>query len=129
MDTKEKENARLREYRKRTNNLATKKYEKTKKGFLVRCYRNMQSRTNGVQKLKSHLYQNKELLSREDFYSWSLQDENFNSLFKTWETEHYNQKLTPSINRVDSKEGYILDNMEWITHSENSRRTTRWGYA
>ncbi len=129
MTNKEKDNARLREYRKRTNNLATRKYEKTKKGFLMRCYRNMQSRINGVQKLKSHLYQSKELLPREDFYSWSLQNKDFNNLFTKWERESYNQKLTPSVNRVDSSKGYTLDNIEWITHSENSRRTTRWGYA
>ncbi len=44
-----------RENRKITNNIYTRRYEKTKKGFLVRLYRNMQSRTNGIQKKKYHL--------------------------------------------------------------------------
>lgn len=124
----EQELLRQRERRKLNGNSTTKKYEKTKNGFLVRCYRNMQSRVTGVQKLKSHLYQNKELLPREDFYKWTLADENFHKLFAEWESQNYNQKLSPSINRIDSTKGYVLNNMEWITHSENSRRTMRWGY-
>ena len=37
-------NEKQRLSRKLNNNLHTKKYEKTKKGFLVRLYRNMLSR-------------------------------------------------------------------------------------
>lgn len=121
----ERDNLRLREYRKRTNNAATKKYEKTKKGFLMRTYRNMQSRINGIQKLKAHLYKGKELLPRQDFYDWSLANNSFHSLFAAWEEAEHNQKLTPSINRIDPTRGYTLDNMEWITHSENSRQALR----
>lgn len=66
-----------REYRKRTGNRATHKYEKTVKGFLMRKYRNMQSRVTGVQKLKAHLYRGKDLLSREEFYDWALNSEDF----------------------------------------------------
>ncbi len=121
-----KTNITLRAYRERTNNKSTKKYEKTKKGFLMRCYRNMQSRVSGVQKLKSHLYAGKSILPREDFYIWSLDNDDFHRLFSDWEASSYSRKLSPSINRVDSKNGYDLDNMEWVTHSENSRRTLRW---
>lgn len=118
--------AYVREYRKRTNNLATKKYEKTPKGFLMRAYRNMQSRIVGVQKTKHHLYQGKELLPREDFYSWSLNSDDFKILFNEWETSGHDRKLTPSVDRIDPEKGYSLDNMEWVTHSENSRRGGYW---
>ena len=94
----------------------------------MRCYRNMQSRVNGVQKLKSHLYKGKSLLDRQSFYEWSLENKDFHTLFDQWEKNGYDRKLAPSINRVKSSLGYELNNMEWITHSENSRRTTRWGY-
>jgi hypothetical protein len=47
---------RLRDYRKRTRNRSTRTYEKTPKGFLMRTYRNMQSRVSGVQWRKAHLY-------------------------------------------------------------------------
>lgn len=126
---KEKISEYRKNYRNRTENLSTKKYEKTEKGFLMRCYRNMESRTRGIQHLKAHLYKGKTLLSRENFYAWSLADKDFHSLFKAWCESNYNRKLTPSINRIDSAKGYELNNMEWITHSENSRKTTRWGLA
>jgi len=97
------------------------KYEKTKRGFLVRKYRNMKSRTLGIQKLKSHLYKGISLLPKGDFYWWAWNSEEYKTQFKTWEDSKYNRKLCPTVNRINSSKGYQLDNMEWVTHSENSR--------
>lgn len=112
-------------HRLKNSNLDTKKYEKTKKGFLMRTYRNMKSRTSGVQRLKSHLYLDKELLNKEEFYNFSLNNSVFNDLFNRWEESKYDRKLTPSIDRIDSTKGYVLDNIRWLTHSENSKLTSR----
>lgn len=109
-------------YRLRTGNSSTSKYEKTKKGFLMRLYRNMKSRIEGVQKAKFHLYAGCSLLPKETFYEWSLASEVFHQLFEEWEQSGYERKLAPSVDRVDSFRGYELDNMEWVTMSENSRR-------
>lgn len=118
---RERENRLQRERRSRNNNKNTKKYEKTKKGFLMRCYRNMKSRVTGVQKKKKHLYLGKALLDKEIFYDWSLKNESFNNLFSEWELSGYDRKTCPSIDRINSSLGYELDNIRWITHSENSR--------
>ena len=120
--TREESNRKQRGYRKRNGNLCNKRYEKSKKGFLMRVYRNMKSRIIGIQKAKHHLYKGKFLLPKEDFYSWSEANEDFHRLFKEWETSEYDRKLTPSVDRVNSEEGYSLSNMEWVTHSVNSRR-------
>lgn len=119
--TREESNEKQRERRKANGNAATHKYEKTPRGFLVRCYRNMQSRVTGIQWRKAHLYKGKSLLPREEFYKWALNDQNFRTLYVTWGQSGYDRKLTPSINRIDSNEGYDPDNIEWLTHSENSR--------
>jgi hypothetical protein len=109
--------------RRRVNsNAYTRKYEKTKRGFLMRSYRNMKSRVEGIQHLKAHLYEGKALLPREHFYKWASDSEVFHSLFDAWESQGYPRTLCPSVDRVDSSKGYELDNMEWVTHSENSRR-------
>lgn len=113
---------RQREYRRNSGNAATKKYERTKKGKLMRLYRNMESRVTGVQKLKSHLYEGRHLLPRDEFYEWAMNSPNFHKLFDEWELSGYDRKLTPSVDRVDSSKGYRTENMEWVTHSENSRR-------
>ena len=122
MKTLEERNKTQREKRKRTGNWDYKKYEKTKNGFLMRLYQNMLSRVSGIQKAKYHLYAGCTLLPRVDFYSWAKSSEDFLRLFREWEWSGYDRKLTPSVDRIDSTYGYQLDNMEWVTHSENSRR-------
>jgi ribosomal protein L35 len=121
MDKAEKQ----RVYRQKTNNSITKRYEKTKGGFLMRMYRNMKSRIAGIQTKKSHLYLGKELMSKEDFYSIAKNSTEFDLLFNNWELNNYSRKLTPSIDRIDPKLGYIKSNIRFVTHSENSKNTTR----
>lgn len=124
MKTLEERNKTQREKRKRTGNWDYKKYEKTKNGFLMRLYRNMLSRVSGIQRAKYHLYAGCSLLPKDEFYSWAKSSEDFLRLFREWEWSGYDRKLTPSVDRIDSTYGYQLDNMEWVTHSENSRRGT-----
>lgn len=108
--------------RKKNKNEYTKKYEKTKRGFLMRSYRNIKSRITGVQKKKYHLYEGKEFnIDKKDFYEWSLNNHTFNSLFKEWENKNYDRRLTPSVDRIRSDLGYTFENIRWVTHSENSR--------
>lgn len=114
-------NAYQRLQRKLSGNVHTKKYEKTIPGFLMRCYRNMQSRITGVQSKKWHLYRGLSLLSRDSFYAWSRNDWEFYRLWIDWVKSGYDRKLTPSINRIDPGRGYEIGNIEWLTHSENSR--------
>lgn len=121
MDKKERLE-RQRIQRQASGNAYTKKYEKTHKGFLMRLYRNMLSRITGVQKEKYHLYIDRTLLEKETFYKWAISNTKFLSLFDEYKKSGFERKLAPSVDRVDSKIGYELTNMEWVTHSENSRR-------
>lgn len=121
-EKKDGHNKKQRERRKLNNDLSTKKYEKTEKGFLMRLYRNMESRIKGVQKQKFYLYKDKELLSREDFYNWATDNLQFKELFKNYENSNYDRKQAPSVDRVNSDLGYTINNMEFVTMSENSRR-------
>lgn len=119
-----------REYRKANNNKQTKAYEKTKKGFLMRLYRNMKSRVEGVQKHKFHLYEGKSLdITKDDFYIWGLSSSSFNYLWDCYVASDYNRKLAPSVDRIDSEKGYCFENIEWVTHSENSARGAKKRWA
>lgn len=115
---RDRENKRNKE----TNFTYFKIYEKTPNGFLMRMYHNMKSRINGIQKKKHHLYKEKYLLPKEDFYKWAKSNNKFFELFSNYEASGYDQKLAPSVDRIDSAKGYEITNMEWVTHSENSRR-------
>jgi hypothetical protein len=119
---RETKNRLQRERRLKNNNVETKRYEKTINGFLMRLYRNMKSRITGVQKEKYHLYEGKELLDKNEFYKWAKSNVKFLMLFEEYEKNEYNRKLAPSVDRIDSSKGYEFSNMEFVTHSENSRR-------
>lgn len=119
MDSTKLENQR--EYRRNNGNIVTKRYERTRKGKLMRIYRNMQSRVTGIQRKKAHLYLGKELLPREQFYDWALSSDEFELLYRGWVDSGYDRRLAPTVDRIDSEKGYTLDNMRWLTHSENSR--------
>jgi len=108
--------------RKKNGNELTRKYEKTPKGFLMREYRNMQSRVTGIQKKKAHLYLGLPILDRREFYKWAIFHVDFVLLYTEWVRNNYNRKLTPTVDRINSNKGYEFGNMEWATHSENSRR-------
>lgn len=122
MMTLAERNAKQREARKANGNAYTLKYERTKYGKLMRIYRNMKSRIEGVQWQKHHLYAGKYLLPKDEFYAWAVMSSDFHRLFREWEESGYERKLAPSVDRVDSSIGYRTWNMEWVTHSENSRR-------
>lgn len=113
---------RQRQYRKANGNAVTKRYERTKKGKLMRMYRNMQSRVSGIQWRKYHLYEGRSILPRDEFYEWAISCPEFHRLYQEWVDSGYDQKLAPSVDRIDAQKGYEIGNMEWVTHSENSRR-------
>lgn len=96
------------------------KYERTRKGKLVRTHRNMRSRVLGIQKKKAHLYEGLPILDRKEFYIWSLMNRDYNDIYDEWVASGFDRRLSPSIDRIDSDYGYELWNMRWVTHSENS---------
>lgn len=117
-----KENKTLIESRRKARGYSKeKKYEKTFNGYLVRTYRNMKSRVSGILKKKAHLYEGLELLGKEEFYSWAKTNKQFVELHSAWVSSGYDRKLSPSIDRINGRLGYTVENMRWVTHSENSR--------
>ena len=114
-----------REYRRANGNAVTKRYERTKKGKLMRTYRNMQSRVLGILQKKAHLYQGLEILDRDAFYEWAMASPEFHVLYDGWVASGYQCGASPSVDRINPSKGYTLNNMEWVSHSENSRRASR----
>lgn len=100
---------------------ARKKYEKTKTGFIMRAYRNALSRVRGIQKKGLHLYLGLEIMPKEEFYAWAKADLVFNRLFEAWKNSGEAPRLSPSVDRIDTTQGYIKGNVRWLTHSQNSQ--------
>lgn len=98
------------------------KYIKRKSisGFLSVAYFSMKCRVKGTTPKYKRLYRNLSIISKEEFFAWSKSSTEFLRLFKTWSACGWPTRLSPSVNRIDSSKGYTLDNIEWITHSQNS---------
>lgn len=68
------------------------------------------------------------ILSRTEFYSLFETDPQFLTLFEQWRaalgtSSHYLKKvmyLRPTPDRRDGSRGYVADNIQWLTYSENS---------
>lgn len=86
----------------------------------MRAYRNMKSRVTGVQRKKAHIYQGLPIPERDAFYAWAWDSPDFWRLYRRWVASGYTRTLTPSVNRIDADKGYVLGNIEWVTHSTNS---------
>jgi len=96
------------------------KYHTTVNGYLMHTYNNMKKRVEGRNSSHPKYWAGKQILPQDAFLSWSKNHPDFLKLFKRWKMSGGDRKLSPSVNRMDSQKGYTLDNMEWITHSQNS---------
>lgn len=85
----------------------------------------MLSRVLAIQRREAHYYEGLPILPRNVFYMWSLSNPAFNRLWDDWQAAYKEMRLVPSIDRKDILKGYTLDNMQWITHAENSSKLAR----
>ncbi len=70
----------------------------------------------------------KELLNEKEFIDWCHIPEVFNSfmdIYDAWVISIFERKLSPSIDRIDNSRGYTVDNLQWITQSENTKKFHR----
>lgn len=130
--------AKQREYiRRRTHAKQIQEYYHSKRGKAIATYRGMRRRVEG-RHLESnlrihgaprgkHYYVGLDICSKQEFLDFTLNDPDFNRIYKAWVKSGKDNKLTPSIDRIDSRFGYTLSNMEWVTLSENSKNAWKYG--
>lgn len=58
--------------------------------------------------------------TREEFLARFKNDAEFLRLFKLWQESNFDYGLVPSVDRIDNTKGYTIDNMQFLTHSDNS---------
>lgn len=101
--------------------IRAQKYRRTKRGLLVCAHRQMRRRVTGTQ-LHWLRYIGFQVIDRDQFIEWSLKDKEFNKLYAAWERNNYEYKYTPSVDRLNPSFGYTLDNINWCTVSQNTKR-------
>lgn len=93
--------------------------------FLCKMYRDMRARVTGTKKgavadRTKHIYIGKSILPRDVFMQWARNHPDFLNLYKRYVMNDFERRLAPSVNRMDSRKGYTLDNMEWMSSGQNS---------
>lgn len=106
------------------NALYKREWKKTPKGFLSNLYSKMLQRVKGNANHTSRpdLYRNKPICTREEFVAWAITDKEFNKLFNNYLEAGRLLSLAPSIDRIDSEGGYVLENMQFLMQGENSQK-------
>jgi len=84
----------------------TQKYRKTKKGVLTNMYFHMKSRHNIT-------------FSLGEFHKRFLEDKKFNRLYSEWGKKGYQIQLRPSLDRINNKKDYTVENTQMLTWAEN----------
>lgn len=87
-------------------------------------YAHMKARHDGRATHFSHC-EGKGLLSREDFFEWCKDLNNlavFLGIYFDWAQAGFPLGLSPSIDRIDPKQGYVIGNLQWLTFDQNSEK-------
>ena len=83
-----------------------RRYRRSKRGLLIRAYSHQRERMEVE-------YNYKDLLEKY------LDDKKFNRLYEEWVKSGYKKQLTPSIDRINCRKKYTLDNIHVITWGDN----------
>lgn len=68
-------------------------------------------------------YYGREYLSQEEWDEWCVQsDKTFMSLWVAWVESGYENKKSPSIDRIDNDKGYVVGNLQWMTKEGNMKK-------
>lgn len=101
----------LMRYRKQEERIKRHKYQ----GIVNRC--------TGKHKNRSYAVEGRRYLTWDSFEKWWKNNrEKFLELYKVWEKSGYENKLAPSIDRINNRRGYMPSNMQWLSLTENNKK-------
>jgi hypothetical protein len=89
--------------------------------YLGTCYSELSRRVKTFDPLRPNYY-GLPKCSKEEFVNRFLTDPEFLKQYEVWQKSGYQRKCAPSIDRINNKAGYMLDNLQFISQSENSRK-------
>lgn len=97
----------------------SEKQRKTNPMYYLRAiYNGMQWRCRNNER-----YKKLKLLSYDSWVIWCNENmRTFLKLYKQWQDSGFKHKYSPSIDRIDNNLGYLPNNMQWLTQSQNAKK-------
>ena len=89
-----------------------------------RRYNHMALRAAGTTTNKSHAA-GKDIMTKEEFFAWCKTKDVmdlFVTMYFEWMMDDFSLILCPSIDRINPERGYTVDNIQWMTFSENCEK-------
>jgi ribosomal protein L40E len=104
----------------------SKKYRETIKhnpSYIIGSrYNLMKSRVNGTSTHKSSAF-GKQLCTKEEYLDWcNKTQKDFTRIYNFWLKSGCKLKFTPTVDRINNNIGYIPENMQWLSQSDNRKK-------
>ena len=87
-------------------------------------YTNIRMRVEG-RSTRAYKTQGMPMLTKAEWNWWNSQPDikaKFESIYNNWVESGYTTNLMPSIDRRDNSKGYTLDNIQWLSKTENNKK-------
>lgn len=97
----------------------------TKEGYVRLKYSRIKSRCTNPNQPSAQYYYGLGYPTKDEFIARMLGDPTFNALWDQWVTKGRPRKLAPSVDRIDPGRGYELDNIQFLTVSDNVKRRNK----
>lgn len=93
-------------------------YYRSRHGLLVYRYLWMVRRCKQLQAYKARSPN----FTKEEFLRKFKNDNNLIRLIENWKVSGYLERLTPTVDRINNKLGYRLDNIQFLTMEDNTKK-------
>jgi hypothetical protein len=89
-------------------------------------YRDMRNRVNGKPDGagKEARWEGLPICSRDEFIHWAMNDLDFQRVWNEWHQNNFVHR-GPTVHRVDREGGYVLGNMQYMSHAEKNKLTQK----
>jgi hypothetical protein len=92
-------------------------YKRSINGRILVAYQKLRQRCEAAPRYAGLPY-----LTQAEFIAWAEADQTFLDLHSHWAAAGYSYRLTPTVDRIDPSQGYLLPNMQWLPLFENAAK-------